>query len=75
MTNQRPYWSLGPKTSDFTIGIFLVLTLFLRFQIESSLQGFWMISLFIGVLPLLLIYSLIRNKILNPGFFGLYKRA
>lgn len=32
-----------------------------------------MISIFFGIMTLLFLYALIKNKILNPTYFGLLK--
>lgn len=68
-------YRLGPKTSDWAIAVFLTATLFLRLVLEPSLRGFWLVSLFIGVLPLVFLWALIRNRVLNPSFFGLWRPA
>ena len=66
---------LGPKSSDYFIVIYLVLTLLLRFFMEPQLQGNMLISLAIGAFALLFLWALIKIKILNPTYFGLFDKS
>lgn len=68
-------FQLNSKTSDIIIAIYLIAMLFFRFQIESQFRGKYMISIFFGIMTLLFLYALIKNKILNPTYFGLMKKS
>ena len=67
------FFQLSSRTSDIFIAIYLLLMLFFRFQIENQFRGKYMISIFFGIMTLLFLYALIKNKILNPTYFGLLK--
>ena len=66
---------LSSKVSDIFIAVYLVIMLFFRFQIENQFRGKYMISIFFGIMTLLFLYALIKNKILNPNYFGLLKKS
>lgn len=63
---------LKPLASDIFISVYIVVTLFLRFNMEGSGQVSPMNSLFIGASFILMIWALIKLKILNPNWFGLF---
>ena len=63
-------WQLDTKGSDLFIVTYLVGTLGFRFLIEPYLQGITWISLFLGLLPLLFLYALVKVRFLNPGWFS-----
>ncbi len=63
---------LKPLTSDIFISVYIAVTLFLRFQMEGNGQVSPMNSLFIGASFILMIWALIKLKILNPNWFGLF---
>lgn len=65
---------LSPRISDILILLFLGATLWYRFDLQSRLGDHYMISIFLGLLPLVLIFVLIKWKVLNPSFFGLINR-
>ncbi|MEN8928573.1 MAG: hypothetical protein ABF242_05335 [Flavobacteriales bacterium] len=63
-----------PLTSDIIISVYIVITLFLRFQMEGSGQVSPVNSLFIGASFILMIWALIKLKVLNPNWFGLFDK-
>jgi len=67
-------FQLGSKASDIFITIYLVCFLCFRFSIENQFRGKYSISMLFGVMTLLFLYALIKNKILNPDYFGLMRK-
>ncbi|MBK5208865.1 MAG: hypothetical protein JJE44_05080 [Flavobacteriaceae bacterium] len=65
---------LGNRTSDILITIYVIITIFGRIYIESLFQIGALSSLFMGVLTLLVLWALIKIKILNPVWFGLFNK-
>ena len=65
---------LKPLVSDIIISAYILITLFLRFKWESSAQVSPINSLFIGASFILMIWALIKLKILNPNWFGLFNK-
>ncbi len=64
---------LGPLTSDIIIIIYAVVTLYFRFKLENESNISTVNSLVIGLSFVLIIWVLIKLKILNPSWFGLFK--
>ena len=64
---------LGPLTSDIIIVIYAVVTLYFRFKLENESNISTVNSLVIGLSFVLIIWVLIKLKILNPSWFGLFK--
>lgn len=67
-------FQFNSKISDIIITLYLMAMLFFRFQIENQFRGKYMISMLFGVMTLFFLYVLIKNKILNPNYFGLLKK-
>jgi len=65
---------LNSTLSDVFIAIYLIGMLFFRFNIEASLQGNYVVSILFGAMTLFLVYFLITKKVLNPTYFGLFKK-
>ena len=63
---------LKPLASDIVISIYAIVTLYLRFHFESESSVGPLTSLVIGALSLFIPYALIKIKVLNPGWFGLF---
>ena len=59
--------------SDIVISIYAVISLFFRFKLESEASVDVINSLVIGLAFLLVIWALIKLKVLNPNWFGLFK--
>ena len=64
---------LKPLASDIFISIYAIVSLYLRLKLESESLTSPLTSLIIGAMSVLIIYALIKLKILNPGWFGLFK--
>lgn len=64
---------LNSKVSDILIALYLGFMLFFRFQIEDAFRGQYLVSSFFGLLTLLLVWFLVKKKVLNPTYFGLLK--
>jgi hypothetical protein len=62
---------INPLTSDILISIYVIATLYLRFKFESETYTSPMLSVVMGVCFVLIIWVLIKLKILNPNWFGL----
>lgn len=63
---------LGKKTSDFVATFYIIVTLFLRFYLEPQLNGHIILSVALGLFALLFLWALIKSKVLNPTFFGMW---
>lgn len=62
---------LNPLASDIFIAIYIVITLLGRFYIEPMLSGNFLVSIFLGLFALVVIWALVKLKFLNPNWFGL----
>ncbi len=62
---------INPLTSDILISIYVIATLYLRFKFESETYTSPMLSVVMGVCFVLIIWVLIKLKVLNPNWFGL----
>ncbi len=65
-------YQIKPRTSDILITIYIVLTLFYRIKFESETGVTVLQSLVIGLCLVVMPWSLIKLKILNPNWFGLF---
>ena len=65
-------FQVNPRTSDIVITIYVVLTLFYRIKFESEAGVTTLQSLVIGICLVAMPWSLIKLKILNPNWFGLF---
>ncbi|TYP96277.1 hypothetical protein C7447_10827 [Tenacibaculum adriaticum] len=64
---------LSPLVSDIFICIYILVSLFFRFYFESKTDVGPINSIVIGASFVVIIWSLIKLKILNPNWFGLFK--
>jgi hypothetical protein len=62
---------INPLASDIIISIYIVSTLFLRFKFESETYVTPMLSVVMGIWFVVIIWVLIKRKVLNPNWFGL----
>lgn len=62
---------LNPLASDIFIAVYIALTLLGRLYIEPMLNGNFLVSIFLGLFALLVIWVLVKIKFLNPNWFGL----
>lgn len=58
--------------SDIIISIYVVVTLYFRFKFESESATGPIESLVMGLCFIAIIWALIKLKVLNPNWFGLF---
>lgn len=63
---------LNSFTSDIFISIYVVITLYFRFKFESTKNLDPIVSIVLGLSFVAILWSLIKLKILNPNWFGLF---
>lgn len=63
---------INPLVSDIIISIYIIATLYLRFKFESQTYTSPMLSIVLGLCFVLIIYALVKLKVLNPNWFGLF---
>lgn len=62
---------INPLASDIIISIYVIATLFLRFKFENITNVTPMLSIVVGICFVVIIWVLIKLKVLNPNWFGL----
>ncbi len=65
-------FQLNPLASDILISIYAVVTLYLRFKLENNTDVSFLNSIVMGLSFVVIIWVLIKLKILNPNWFGLF---
>lgn len=65
-------FQLNPLASDIVISIYIVVTLYFRFKLENNTDVSFLNSIVMGVSFIVIIWVLIKLKILNPNWFGLF---
>lgn len=65
-------FKISPLASDVIISIYAVVTLYLRFSYEKQANISVMNSLVMGICFTVILYALIKLKVLNPNWFGLF---
>lgn len=63
---------LNGITSDILISAYVVITLYYRFKLESETATGPIESLVIGLCFVVMVWVLIKLKVLNPNWFGLF---
>ena len=63
---------INPQASDIIITIYVIVTLFYRIRFENATGVSPLESLVIGICLVAIPWSLIKLKILNPNWFGLF---
>lgn len=63
---------INPLASDIIISIYVVATLFLRLKFENESNVDIGLSLIMGICFLVILWALIKLKVLNPNWFGLF---
>jgi hypothetical protein len=63
---------INPLASDIIITIYAIVTLFLRFKFENEANVSAVNSLVMGICFVVIIWALIKLKVLNPNWFGLF---
>ena len=64
-------FQLNAMTSDIIISGYIIVTLFLRFKFENQTAVNPFESIIMGVCFVVIIWALIKLKVLNPNWFGL----
>ncbi len=62
---------INPLASDIIICIYVAITLYLRFKFENNANVSPLLSIVLGICFVVIIWALIRLKVLNPNWFGL----
>ncbi len=62
---------INPLASDIIICIYVAITLYLRFKFENNADVSPMLSIVLGIRFVVIIWVLIKLKVLNPNWFGL----
>ena len=62
---------INPLASDIIICIYVIATLYLRFKFENNADVGPMLSIVMGICFVVIIWALIKLKVLNPNWFGL----
>ncbi len=62
---------INPLASDIIISIYVVATLFIRFKYENITNVTPVLSIVVGICFVVIIWALIKLKVLNPNWFGL----
>ncbi len=65
-------FKINSRTSDIVITVYVVLTLFYRIKFENEAGVTTIQSLVIGLSLIAIPWFLIKLKILNPNWFGLF---
>lgn len=63
---------LSPLASDIIISVYVVISLYLRFKFENEIAVSPMNSIAIGACFVVILWALIKLKVLNPNWFGLF---
>ncbi len=63
---------INALTSDIIISLYVIATLYFRFKLESETPTGPLESLVIGLCFVVIIWALIKLKVLNPNWFGLF---
>ncbi|MBT8299126.1 MAG: hypothetical protein KJO52_12400 [Maribacter sp.] len=63
---------LKPLASDIFISIYVIVSLYLRFKYESETPISLMNSIVMGICFVVILWVLIKLKLLNPNWFGLF---
>lgn len=65
-------FQINSKASDIIICAYVIISLYYRIKIENQAEVTPILSLVIGTCLILILWSLIKLKILNPNWFGLF---
>ena len=63
---------INPLASDLIITIYAVITLYIRFKFENETEVSTLQSIVMGACFVVIIWVLIKLKVLNPNWFGLF---
>jgi hypothetical protein len=62
---------INPLASDIIISIYVITTLYLRFKFENDANVDAGLSIVMGICFVVILWVLIKLKVLNPNWFGL----
>ena len=65
-------FQIKPLASDIIISIYVIVSLYIRFKFESEIAITPLHSIAIGLCFIGILWALIKLKVLNPGWFGLF---
>ena len=63
---------INALASDIIISLYAIVTLYLRFKLEGETATGPIESLVMGICFVAVIWALIKLKVLNPNWFGLF---
>ena len=63
---------INALASDIIISLYVIVTLFFRFKLESETATGPLESVVMGICFVVIIWALIKLKVLNPNWFGLF---
>ncbi len=63
---------INALTSDIIISIYVTVSLYFRFKLENETATGPLESLAMGICYVLILWALIKLKVLNPNWFGLF---
>ncbi|MCA0133464.1 hypothetical protein [Winogradskyella alexanderae] len=63
---------LNALASDIIISLYVIVTLFFRFKLESETATGTIESVVVGLCFVVIIWALVKLKVLNPNWFGLF---
>lgn len=66
-------FQLSPIISDIFITVYIIATLYFRIIFENNTQINPLLSILLGIGFIAIIWVLIKLKVLNPNWFGLFK--
>ncbi|TSE09220.1 hypothetical protein FOF46_09145 [Aquimarina algiphila] len=64
---------LNPLISDIVICIYVIVSLYFRFKFENETPISPLNSIVMGACFVIILWVLIKLKVLNPNWFGLFK--
>jgi hypothetical protein len=67
-------FQIKPLASDILISIYVVVTLFFRFKLENNTEVSYLNSIVMGAAFVVILWALIKLKVLNPDWFGLFNK-
>ena len=62
---------INPLASDIIVSIYAIATLYLRIIFQNNADVSPMLSIVIGICFVVILWVLIKLKVLNPNWFGL----
>lgn len=63
---------ISALASDIIISLYVISTLYFRFKLESETATGAIESVVMGLCFVILIWALVKLKVLNPNWFGLF---